>query len=372
MELLQTKYIGVLTRKKSTGKTAYYVSYRKDGKRIKKCIGEDWTPLKASKERSKLMNETIALNVSMTLTEVFVEYSNSIAHKSDTTRNIGRFKNHIKPDLGSMRMDKITVAHVQQLKNSLSVKISSRTGKILARKSVDDILNLINTIYLYHNRVSDVELKSPANPKKVERYNPDNSRQRYLTHEEIKILHWNIENRSSFTPGKYFKQSVTDNLMMFTKIALTTGARISSILSIQVKDIDFENGVIQISNHKVGGRTYNGYFNDTLSSELEGWCESLTREHYVIGKQTKPLNRISVNRSLQVILDRCFNDGVDDVKYKVVVHTLRHTCFSLLAQKGVSLYIIQKLADHSRIENTQRYAKLTEYAGMEDVKQLFS
>lgn len=32
MEQLQTKYIGVLTRKKSTGKTAYHISYPKESK----------------------------------------------------------------------------------------------------------------------------------------------------------------------------------------------------------------------------------------------------------------------------------------------------------------------------------------------------
>ena len=102
------------------------------------------------------------------------------------------------------------------------------------------------------------------------------------------------------------------------------------------------------------------------------WCETLSKDHYIIGKKIKALDRMTINRRLQIILNRCFNDGVDDVKYKVVIHTLRHTCFSLLAQKGVSIYIIQKLADHSRIENTQRYAKLSEYSGMKEVKQLFS
>ncbi len=38
MELLQTKYIGIPTPKKFTGNTAYYVSYLKDAKRVKRCI----------------------------------------------------------------------------------------------------------------------------------------------------------------------------------------------------------------------------------------------------------------------------------------------------------------------------------------------
>lgn len=39
MELYQTKYTGVLTASKSSSTITYYVSYRKDGKRIRSVWG---------------------------------------------------------------------------------------------------------------------------------------------------------------------------------------------------------------------------------------------------------------------------------------------------------------------------------------------
>ena len=43
----------------------------------------------------------------------------------------------------------------------------------------------------------------------------------------------------------------------------------------------------------------------------------------------------------------------------VRVHDLRHTFASLLINKGVSIYEVQKLLGHSSIQMTQRYAHLS-------------
>ena len=42
----------------------------------------------------------------------------------------------------------------------------------------------------------------------------------------------------------------------------------------------------------------------------------------------------------------------------VLIHTLRHTCFSRLAMKNISVTKIQALAGHSSITTTQRYMHL--------------
>jgi site-specific recombinase XerD len=54
-----------------------------------------------------------------------------------------------------------------------------------------------------------------------------------------------------------------------------------------------------------------------------------------------------------------FNDGVEDTRYRVVFHTLRHTFGSWLAIRGESLQTIKELMGHRRISQTQRYAHLS-------------
>jgi integrase/recombinase XerD len=47
-----------------------------------------------------------------------------------------------------------------------------------------------------------------------------------------------------------------------------------------------------------------------------------------------------------------------DLNDKIHFHTLRHSFASNLAQRGVNLYVIQKLLGHSKITTTQIYSHL--------------
>lgn len=57
-------------------------------------------------------------------------------------------------------------------------------------------------------------------------------------------------------------------------------------------------------------------------------------------------------------MNELFNDGVSDIKHRIMIHTLRHTFASHLAISGTPLQIIQKLLNHKDIKMTMRYAHL--------------
>jgi integrase len=52
------------------------------------------------------------------------------------------------------------------------------------------------------------------------------------------------------------------------------------------------------------------------------------------------------------------NKGISSVVHKVRFHTFRHTFASWLVQRGVDLYVVQKLLRHANPAMTQRYAHL--------------
>lgn len=373
--MVRTSKAGVYTREKKNGDITYIITYRLNGQHTKDILGtksQGWTATKASKERTNRMsdsNKEFAGQSKITLNKAFDEYLISISNKPDTRNTEGRYRNHIKEHIGSKKLIDITVKDILDLKLFLTTKVSPRTKQVLAPKTVDDMINLVHTIYKYHNRYYEIEIKSPASPLKVERYNPDNSRQRYLTLDEVKSLLWHIRERNSFTYHRNVKPSVTKDLLIFTKLSLSTGARVSSVLSIRVKDIDFERGIISIVNHK-SKRNYKGYINQKLSDELLLWTEKLKPDIYVVGRKPKPLVTSTINRRLQIILDRVFNEGVTDRREKVVTHTLRHTFGSLLAIQGTPLYTVMKLLDHTSIEQTMVYAKLAPNQGKDEVMKL--
>ena len=373
--MIRTNKAGVYTRVKKNGDITYIITYRLDGQHTKDTLGtntQGWTAAKASKERTNRMSDTNKEFVGqskITLNTAFDDYITSISHKPDTRNSKGRYKNNIKKHLGTKKLIDITVKDILDLKILLTKKVSLKTKRLLAPKTVDDMINLVHTIYQYHNKYYEVEIKSPASPIKVERYNPDNSRQRYLTLEEVKTLMWHIRERNSFTTHRNSKPSVTKDLLIFTKLSLSTGARVSSILTIRVKDIDFERGIISIVNHK-SKRNYKGYINQELSDELLIWTENISSDTYIVGRNPIALARSTINRRLQPILDRVFNEGVTDRREKVVTHTLRHTFGSLLAIQGTPLYTVMKLLDHTSMEQTMVYAKLAPNQGKDEVMKL--
>jgi len=373
--MVSTTKEGVYTRVKKNGDITFIITYRLSGSYSKITLGtksQGWTVAKASKERNNRIsdnNKEFIGQSNISLNQAADEYITSIEHKPDTRNSRGRYNNHIKEQLGRKKLVDITVKDILDLKIHLTLKISDRTKKKLAPKTIDDMINLVHTIYKYHNRYYEVEIKSPASPLKVERYNPDNSRQRYLTADEVKRLLWHIRERNTFTYNRNAKEYVTKDLLIFTKLSLSTGARVSSVLTIRVKDIDFERGIISIVNHK-SKRNYKGYINQKLSDELLVWTKKLKSATYVVGRKEEPLARSTINRRLQIILDLAFNEGVTDRREKAVVHTLRHTFGSLLAIQGTPLYTVMKLLDHTSIEQTMVYAKLAPNQGKEEVLKL--
>lgn len=378
MKLQKTSRIGVYTRTIGTNSViSFIITYRINDKLFKKKLGtnlEGWNINKASKERAKrISGDKVPLAKELekqTLNQIANDYLISISHKSDYKNTLGRYNNHIKPLLGDIEIKSITVSMIQSFKLQISKIISKKTGKTLSSKSINDRINLINTIYNYYNKVNYTnQIPSPANHKLVERYFCDNSRLRFLTKQEYNLLLESIEKRVDFTKNKNVLKHRTQEMLLFTKLLITTGMRTYSALTLRVKDFNFETNTIQVKNHK-SNRVYTSFIHQSIKEELMSICENLNSEYYIFGKKDKPYHRATINKRLQPILNRLFNEEVTDRRERVVVHTLRHTFGSWLAQQGNSLYIICKLMDHKDLSQTQVYSKLTPDSGNKFIEKI--
>ena len=370
----KTNKEGVYTRELSNGDTAYIITYRAHNKSYKRRLGtgsEGWSILKAYQERHKRSLSYSKVESASTLEEAFKAYHKYIKQKSDTRNTWGRYYNHIHDELGIIPLNEIKPLMVLELRSKLSAKVSKRTKQVLAPKTVDDMINLIHTIFQHHNKYSEVQIPSPASSQKVERYNPDNARRRYLTEKEIKELYYMIKHRNDFTQNRNVKEVVTKELLLFTLISLSTGARLNSVLTIRKKDIDFDRATVMISNHK-SKRTYKGYLSKELCCSIQEWCADCYGSSYIFGKGIASKNPTVFSKRLQPILNKCFNENITDRRDKVVIHSLRHTFASHLAIQGTPIYTIMKLLDHSTVDQTMIYAKLSPEQGQEEVSKLWS
>lgn len=151
-------------------------------------------------------------------------------------------------------------------------------------------------------------------------------------------------------------------LYNLVRFAALTGTRLGEIIHLEWKNVDLPNKIIyiqssvsyQIKSGKVRAIPMNDDVFDLLNN-LE------SKEGYVFkGRRNK-------EKAFKDYVSRQFKQAVRKNGFNPALHfhSLRHTFASILAQKGVSLFFIQKLLGHSNISITQIYSHL-------DTSNLFS
>lgn len=373
-DLIRTKYTGVYYRENLDSEKVYYITYKKHGKKIWDKIGtgkEGITAAYCSKVRAKQtsierLKDEAPLNIKEipTFDQVANEYFELKYDKPDNENNKGRYRNHLKAALGNLKLNEIDSDTVNNLIKKKKTEISPKTNKRYAPKTINDMINLIGTIFNYAIKQKELKVVNPVVNHKVEKLKVDNDRERYLDSNEVKKLIEYLENREG-------KDYVNEYILLFVKISLSTGARLTSVLTIAKADVNLNQETITIKNHK-SNRTYTGHIHKSLKPLLEKRMKDLSPIDYLISGTPNILSRTAINKVLQPIFNELFNQGLasDDYKRRVVIHTLRHTFASLLAISGTPIYTIKKLMDHSDINQTMRYAKLQPEAGASAVKGL--
>ena len=341
----------------------YYITYKLDGrfKRVKvgkhsEGIREEYchrlrseiitkvrlgeaSPLQAKKKEATL-DQAAAL--------YFEHRKRHFGHTSCRMEQ-GRYDNHIQPVLGACRLDALSVATLEKLQLDKT--------KTHATKTVNHILTLASAIFNFAKQRGLTQSPNPLSTIKLQK--TDNARERYLSKEEMSLL---LE-----------KVSVVDeDIYLFCLIALTTGARVASILSIKKQDINLLEGTITLKDHK-NNSTYQGFITPTLKGALLRRLEPLVpTAPLLLGEQSRFHSRVTLEKKLSRLIDDLFNQGLDrhDRKSRAVIHTLRHTFASQLAIQGTPIFTIKKLMNHKDINMTLRYAKLSPDNGRKEVLAL--
>lgn len=268
--------------------------------------------------------------------------------KKDFVKDIVKIKRtyeiHIKPYLGNLDVDSIQTDDIK--------KIQRIKRESLAEKTVNAIIQIIGAIF---NIAISKKLYLKANPisGQIKRIKVDNKRERYLELKEIRTLIKQTKDR--------------EHLYLFVQLALQTGGRLGTILSLCKKDVKLETNSIILTDHK-NSSTYTGFYNDELKSLLQHRIDNLHSNDKIINKHKQ-----TIQDQLTKIFTEHFNHGLekDDRKNRVVTHTLRHTFASHLAINGTPIFTIQKLMNHKDINMTLRYAKLAPDSGKNMVLGLY-
>lgn len=163
------------------------------------------------------------------------------------------------------------------------------------------------------------------------------ARERFLTRDEAaKLL------------AHFRRTPRTKHLLLFSRLALYTGARSGAILGLTWDRVNLERGIID---YRKGPSTAKGRSVVPISP---GLVRALTKakrsakSDHVIEWKGEPVKRV-----VRAFTKHCDAIGLEGVS----PNTLRHTFGTWAAQSGASLFLVARAMGHKRVSTTERYAK---------------
>ena len=141
---------------------------------------------------------------------------------------------------------------------------------------------------------------------------------------------------------------------MLISLTYSCGLRVSEVVHLKVKDLDFKRGLVHIRSGKGDKDRF-----VMLSPGLESLYRQYRREvmiHSWLFPGRSPSDHISV-RTAQAV----FNAARDraDIRKHVSIHTLRHSFATHLLEEGTDLRYIQELLGHSSTRTTEIYTHVS-------------
>ncbi len=353
MKVTSKKHAGVYYNELSNGDKAYYVRYSVNGKRYDTKIGlhsEGIREALCKTRRDELLKEAkhgVIKHVVVgfdDLAQMYHRTKTSIATYNDMVK---RYDFKIKPFFKNLALDKITEDFIYKFQRELINTKINKEGKKMAAATVNYYMTQVSSLLKYAVRMQLLPFSPASNIKQLKE---NNSRERYLTIIELKELVEAVE--------------YDDDLLMFVELSMSTGGRMTSLMSVMKKDINMANATVSLADEK-GKERYTAFLNSRTVKLLERKLPSLG-----INDRIYTSNIRRMQRQMKKILDKLFNVGleVDDAKNRVVLHSLRHSFASHLAINGTSIFQIKELLNHKDIKQTMRYAKLSPDSGRSDVE----
>ena len=320
----------------ATGKTIY-----------KNVLGKTQTEVKeklkrAIEDSAKLdMSKVGQYTVGQWMDVWFENYAKIKVRPSSHQTYRGYIENHIKPNIGSIPLNKLTSLELQKLYKKLlgNGRVerieSKKQPKGLSAKTVRNINQIISSA-LNLAIEQRLILTNPANACAL----PN------LEHREMKTLP--VEQLTSF-----LREAKESGVFEMYYIELATGLRRGELLGLKWSDIDLEHGSLRVQRQiaRIDGeivegplKTKNAYRTLPLSADAIDVLKTQKKKggnsQYVFPSPTGgPISPDSVLHMLHRVLKRA---GLPKVRF----HDLRHTFATLALQNGVDIKTVSGMLGH--------------------------
>jgi integrase len=356
------KFEGIYYRYNIAGVKTYCIKKTVQGILIKETIGPESEGFNKMYAHSYLIEKIRDIRIGrvvpgyqprLTMNSAFKSYIGHLKSSGKTPEYIesesSKYKLHIKPFFGKMRLDKIQSPNIESLKP----KWKARDLSLEYRSS---ILDLIGRIY---KRMSKLGKYRGPNPyTNVEKINVKGQRERFLNQEEVSKVLKGIKEKNI-------------RIWRIACFAALAGMRRSEILRVRPIDIDLTNNMITVKtkdNKEERARAIE------IPSRLRDIIDDLLGEKdWSPGNYLFSWTSTDDKRFKRYIDDTGLNDGLDlkkDRKTRVVFHTLRHCYGSWLVAMGTDLRTVQEMMGHKHLQSTLVYVKFIPGLRKKAIKEL--
>ena len=274
--------------------------------------------------------------------EIDLNYSNNTisSYDSDLTKLVNYFDNKDLLKLSNKELEKYITTLEEYAPSTVSRNISSIKG----------FYNYMMKVNKISNNPSEL-IKEP----KLGIHLPE-----YLTVDEVnRLLDIDIKNNYD-----YRNKAILE-------LMYATGLRISEVISLEFKNIDFDDCIVRIIGK--GSKERIVPINDYALDALKDYID-IARPNMLIKGDNNYLflnnhgTKMTRQGIFKMIKKECQLKGIDK---NISPHTLRHTFATHLLENGADLRVIQELLGHSDISTTQIYTHVSNDKLKKDYQEYF-
>ena len=251
--------------------------------------------------------------------------------------------------------------YMEYLKLRDDADIETVNAEVTIKRKMSALRSLFN--YLYKNQVIDnnaaIQVEMPKlHDKAIVRLDIDE------VSKFLDVVEYGPKNMSD-RKKKFHENNKIRDLAIMT-LLLGTGMRVSELVGIDLRDLDFENGRVKVT--RKGGYEAYIYFGDEVTEALEKYVD----ERELI-KDIKPghedalflssrKSRITV-RSIEIMVKE-YSSYITTVK-KITPHKLRSTYGTALYQETGDIYLVADVLGHKDVNTTRKH-----YAALDEERKL--
>jgi integrase len=190
--------------------------------------------------------------------------------------------------------------------------------------------------------------RNPADLVEVNR--PDDSRERYLSEDELHRLKVALDEKM-FRKGTKDINQTNLRMRLIVLIAVSTGMRSTEIHRLRWSDVMYSEGLLAVRARLKNGKVRYVPMSSELAEEIRRYPAVIDQDRIFPPKGGPTSRRQRLEGSFEDLLERA-------TIHNFWFHDLRHTFASWYMMNGGDLYELAKLLGHANIKMTERYAKL--------------